>query len=316
MLRCSDESTSGPLNHSWLAEKTGQWQVLGIEVPGQTYKIYQLLFPLLSENCDGIYWLWCLRDQDSSGWVSVCKVSIHPTVVIAVLSLWMLYSGAFGDMVFMQLIVGLCILVSSACQDYRKYPLLPPTVPAASRMLAWLLVSVPFSQQGCLSKQLLLRCLLLCSIVLGCLSVCSPSLLLDLPIGISLSCFCFALSSSFVFSCWPLSLMWSARWPDFLWLRFWHKVTLRHCLVDSLLGAFCFVVTWEAPLSPNPHLGRGKGHSFFCPDLYWTFHTLKCSLLCHVATVCVWLSSSRKSTSGKTQIWFLCFSRSVVNFHS
>lgn len=120
-------------------------------------------------------------------------------------------------------IVGLCILVSSACQwswtlvqDYRKYPLLPLAVPAASRMLAWLLVSVLFSRQGCLSKQLLLRCLLLCSVVLGCFSVCSPSLLLDLPVGISFSCFCFALSSSFVFSCCPLSLMWSARWPDFL----------------------------------------------------------------------------------------------------
>lgn len=89
--------------------------------------------------------------------------------------------------------VGLCILVSSACQwswslvqDYRKYPLLPPAVPTASRMLAWLLVSVPFPQQGCLSKQLLLSCLLLCSIVLGCFSVCSPSVLLDLPVGISL----------------------------------------------------------------------------------------------------------------------------------
>lgn len=89
--------------------------------------------------------------------------------------------------------VGLCILVSSACQwswslvqDYRKYPLLPLAVPTASRMLAWLLVSVPFPQQGCLSKQLLLSCLLLCSIVLGCFSVCSPSVLLDLPVGISL----------------------------------------------------------------------------------------------------------------------------------
>lgn len=61
---------------------------------------------------------------------------------------------------------------------------------AASRMLVELFVSLaplPLQPQACVSKQLLPSCLQLCYIVSGSASMCSPSVLLDLPVGICLA---------------------------------------------------------------------------------------------------------------------------------
>lgn len=87
--------------------------------------------------------------------------------------------------------------------------------------------------------------------VLGCFSVCSPSVLLDLPVGISWPCFCSALSSSLVFVWYPLSREVGLLARVFCdWGFDTDKVTLHHCLlVDSLLlMPFVLWVTWEAPL--------------------------------------------------------------------
>lgn len=95
------------------------------------------------------------------------------------------------------------LLSRSAC---RKCLLLHLRV-LASRMPMELFVNLApplLEPQACISEQLLSSCLLLCYIVSGSASMCSPSVLLDLPMGICLA-FSSARSSCLVFFWYPFS---------------------------------------------------------------------------------------------------------------
>lgn len=99
--------------------------------------------------------------------------------------------------------------------------------------------------------------------------MCSPSVLLDLPVGIFLPCVCSALSSSFIFFWYPLShVVGPLAWFFGDWGFDTYRVTLSYCIVDRLLLMLSGLwVTWEAGLKnlnnviwwpPSP-ISRGKG---------------------------------------------------------
>lgn len=179
--------------------------------------------------------------------------------------IWCLWERGF------QATVGLCILVFLACElsqllvwTCRKWSLLPPEDPTASRILAWLLVCVPLSIARlpfkAVASQLsaaLLNCSgLLFSVfskcpawlphghLLGLLLLCSEQLLHILLLS-TLSCGKF---TGLIFSNWGFDT---------------YKVSLRHSLVDSdllVLSVFWLserhpwknLIMWYNGSSPSP----------------------------------------------------------------
>lgn len=108
----------------------------------------------------------------------------------------------------------------------------------------------PLQPQACVSKQLLPSCLQLCYIVSGSASMCSPSVLLDLPVGI---CLAFAqLWAAVWYSSGIYFLLWSAHWSSFSGIEVLTPA-MWLCVTAWLLTAlsWCFFVLWapqEAPL--------------------------------------------------------------------
>lgn len=213
-------------------------------------------------------------------------------------------------------------LVPSACLvpalrlGLQEVPALVSSI-TDSRMLP---CAVPPTPSQPVSKQLFPSCLLLCYIVPGCSSTCSLSVLLDLPMGISLLCFCSALSSCLVFFCNPFS---PVVGPLVLIFCDWgfdtYKVTLHRCLVvDSF--SWCFFCSLGYPrdtlektdlcvevMGFSPLLSAGEKLCI----LLWSVLHLPYPWripICHMAMVWMQLSSSRKvSVRQELYLILMCF---------